>query len=159
MSSNFMKRKFVFCVLTLMVIGCSKDKFQTTPSLKIKSTSSKLIPVNGALRVTFEYTDKEGDISDTLFMKKVRLNQRAVTNRLRDTIDFEIFEFPKNDNGEIELILEYQNHLISAESPPTIPFSNPPQKEPDTLALRFVLQDKMGHKSDTVTLNNVIVIR
>jgi hypothetical protein len=154
-----MKKIVVFFVLGLVMLGCSKDKFQTTPSLEIKSTSGKVVPVNGTLQITFKFTDKEGDVSDTLYMKKVRLNKRAVAVRLRDSVDFEIPEFPPHNDGEIQLSLDYQNELISAASPPTIPNSNPPQKEPDTLALKFVLKDKRGHKSDTVTLNDVIVIR
>jgi hypothetical protein len=154
-----MKKIVVFFVLGLVMVGCSKDKFQTTPSLEIKSTSDKVVPVNGSLQITFKFTDKEGDVSDTLFMTKVRLNKRPVGITLRDNIIFEVPPFPPHNNGEIQLNLDYQNELISANSPPTIPNSNPPQKEPDTLALKFVLQDKRGHKSDTVTLNNVIVIR
>lgn len=152
-----MKKILVFCLLSGLVVACSKDKFQTTPQIKINSISSNIIPVNGSLRVLLEFTDKEGDVSDTVILNKVRLNQRAVTT-LRDSIKFKVPDFPKNNQGEIELDLDYQTHLISAISPPFIPNSNPKQKEPDTLALKFVLQDKAGHRSDAAT-TNVIVIR
>lgn len=154
-----MKRILVVCVWVLVIMGCGKDRFQTTPSLKIKSTSDKVIPLNGTLRVVLEFTDKEGDLDDTLLMKKVRLNKRAAIGTVRDSIFFRLPEFPINTLGDIQLNLEYQNHLISANPAPTIPGSVPLQREPDTLALKFVIKDNKGNKSDTVTLNNVIVIR
>jgi hypothetical protein len=154
-----MKRISVFCFLSIAAIACNKDKFQTTPQIKIKSTSSKVVPNGGQLEVTFSFTDKEGDVADTMFMWKQRLNRRPVPKTLRDSIPFQIPEFPNHDQGEIQIDLDYQNHLISAQDPPRIPGTNPPQYEPDTLRLKFVLKDKAGHKSDTAFLDDVIVIR
>jgi hypothetical protein len=151
-----MKRILSFCLVVAVAIGCNKDKFETKPHIKIKSTSSDIVPVNGILRVNLEFTDKEGDVANIITIKKDRLNQRAVAT-LRDSFNLNIPEFPNTDRGEIELDLEYQNHLISAQNPPS-QIGDPNKNEADTLVLKFVLQDKAGNKSDTASAN-VIVIR
>ena len=154
-----MKKNLVFTIVALGPAACIKDKFQTTPQLTIKSTSSKLVNDGEALRVTFQYTDKEGDVADTLYMKKIRLNRHTVSLTLRDSVAFQIPDFPNHDIGDIQFALGSPDYLISAATPPRIPGSNPPAFEPDTLDFKFVLKDKAGHKSDTVTLSNVIVLR
>ena len=154
-----MKKVFTIAVAVIVIIGCSKDKFQTKPQLSLKSVSNKVVPVNGVLNVELEYTDKEGDVDSLLVIRKERLNKRPVSSTLRDSIKLPVPQFPNKDRGEISMVLSYQQHLIHAQSPLNIPNSNPIQKEPDTLNLKFVLKDKAGNISDTLTINNVIVIR
>lgn len=152
--------KIIFSLLSiaLLVTGCDKDRFQTKPQIKIISSSTEIVPVSGNLQVVIEYTDKEGDVHDTLFITKQRLNQRVVPT-LRDTLKFPIPEFPDRQLGQFELNLSYSNHLISAVTPPRIPGSNPSRNEADTLNLKFLVRDAGGNKSDSVILPNIIVIR
>lgn len=152
--------KIIFSVLAvvLFIAGCDKDRFQTKPQIKIISSSTEIVPVSGNLQVVLEYTDKEGDVNDTLFITKQRMNQRAVPT-LRDTLKFPIPEFPDRQLGQFELNLTYSNHLISAVTPPRIPGSNPSKNEADTLNLKFLVRDAEGNKSDSVILSNIIVIR
>ena len=57
-----MKTVLLFAALILFgLVSCNKDKFQTIPQLKFKSKNTDLVPLNGSLRVTLEYTDKEGN--------------------------------------------------------------------------------------------------
>ena len=56
--------------MIIVAVSCGKDKFNTKPSLKLKSINSRVIPVNGVLNIEFEFTDKEGDISNLLTLKK-----------------------------------------------------------------------------------------
>ena len=155
-----MKKVFLATVLFAGILfACSKDKFQTKPQLRLKSVSNKLVPVNGTLEVELEYTDKEGDVDSILVIRKQRLNIRPVSPTVRDSLKFTVPEFPNKDRGEISMVLNYQTHLIHAQSPLTIPNSNPAKREPDTLNLKFVLKDKAGNVSDTLIINNVIVVR
>jgi hypothetical protein len=148
---------FLITALCLVIVACSKDKFQTRPSLTLKSKSGDVVPVNGGMVFEFDYTDKEGDVSDTLFMRKVRLNRRVVPT-LRDSLRYKVPTAPEKTQGEIELRLDYAT-LISAQNPPTIPGSNPVRREPDTLQFRFVLKDKANNKSDTLVIGPIVVIR
>ena len=153
-----MKTKVLLIALVIVtVIGCKKDKLETVPKLRIKSLNTTEVPLNGTLRVTFEFADKEGDLSDSIFVKKVRLNQVSVPT-IRDSFALQMPEFPATSRGEITIDLNYQA-ILSAISPPTIPGSNPPMKEPDTLVLKFAIQDQAKHISDTVTSQQITVIR
>lgn len=153
--------KFILFVLTafvVTVIACNKDKFLTKPTIKIKSLNTEFVPLNGNLIITLECTDKEGDVQDSLIIIKRRLNGRVVTT-LRDTIRYKFPVFPNTPRTEIVATLDYQNDIISAQSPPNIPGTNPPQKELDTLILKLAVRDRAGHTSDTITTNRIIVFR
>jgi len=142
----------------IVLLACNKDKFQTKPQIQLKSLSTKIVPIGGNLTITLSYTDKEGDISDTLFFIKQRLNQRIVTT-LRDSLTYPIPEFPNYDKGEIGLALRYEDHLKSAERAPSIPGSNPPAVESDTLNIKIWIHDKAGNSSDTVSTGQIVVLR
>ncbi len=152
--------KFILFVLTafvVIVVACNKDKFQTKPTISIKSLNTEFIPLNGSLIITLECTDKEGDVQDSVIIIKRRLNRRVVTT-LRDTIRYRFPVFPNSPRTEVIATLDYQT-ILSAQSPPNIPGSSPPQKERDTLILKLAVRDKAGHTSDTITSKQIIVFR
>ncbi|MEP7278699.1 MAG: hypothetical protein ABI813_08660 [Bacteroidota bacterium] len=151
-------KKLVTAGLVLIVFAaCNKDKYQTKPQISIKTITNKIIPENGSTTIVLSYTDKEGDISDSLFLKKIRLNQTVVPT-IRDSIKYKIPDFPDYSKGEINIVLDYQT-ILSAISPPPIPGSVPSQAQPDTLIIKFWIRDKAGNVSDTVSTGQVIVIR
>ena len=147
---------FVTALFTI-AIACNKDKLETTPSLKLKSISASTIPVGGTLIVELDFTDKEGDISDTIFVKKTRTN-RIVVPTIRDSFVLQVPPFPDRSRGIIQLELKYQNHLLSAINPPSSG-GTPPNLHDDTLVFQFALRDKAKHISDTVTTGPIIIVR
>jgi hypothetical protein len=144
-------------IIVLAILGCGKDKFQTVPSLRVKSVSTDVVPLNGSLRVTLEFTDKEGDVHDSIWVKKKRINLRT-TATLRDSLVYKIPTYPDKNSGEFEITLDFQS-ILSAINPPNIPGSNPPRKEPDTLNVKFAVRDKAGHISDSVSIGQIVVLR
>ncbi|RYY88685.1 MAG: hypothetical protein EOO15_08270 [Chitinophagaceae bacterium] len=153
-----MKNSLIAFLSLALLAGCNKDKFQTKPQLKLLETSDLTVPFGGTLRVRLEFTDKEGDVDDTLFLRRVRTNVRT-TPTVRDSLRIRIPEFPDRNKGEIILDFTYQNFLISAASPLNVPNTTPPQKESDSLTYKFVLQDRAGNRSDTLVLNGIVVER
>jgi len=145
-----MKAKILFTLfITAVLAGCGKDDLTSKPSLKLRSVSSDVVPVNGHLLFVFDVTDKEGDLTDTLFVKKVRINRR-VTPTIRDSFFFKVPEAPNQTKGQIEIDLTYQNFLISGNSP---------NVENDTLLFKFALRDKAKNISDTITSDPIVIIR
>lgn len=144
-------------LLILVAVACNKDKFQTKPTITITSMSGDYIPLNGSWQVTLECTDKEGDVQDSIFVVKRRLNKRVVPT-IRDTLRFKFPVFPTKTRTEIVLTFDYQS-ILSAQSPPFIPGSNPPQRELDTLQVKFAVKDNAGNVSDTVISNIIQVFR
>ncbi len=147
----------VIIVVSVIAIACNKDKFQTKPTISIKSINGDFIPLNGNFVFSLECTDKEGDVQDSVIIIKRRLNKRVVTT-LRDTIRYPFPEFPKTTKTEIVVTLDYQT-MLSALNPPVIPGSSPPQLEPDTLQLRLAVRDRAGNTSDTIDSPTIYVHR
>ena len=153
-----MKNKVLLSLLVIVsIIACKKDKLATVPKIKITALNTNVVGLNGTLRVTLEFADQEGDLTDSIFVKKIRLNKNVVPT-IRDSFRLKMPDFPANSRGQITIDLEYQA-ILSAINPPTIPGSNPPAKEPDTLLVKFAVRDKAKHISDTATSSQIAVIR
>ena len=153
-----MKTRLLFALICLIaILACSKDKFETKPQLKFISKNTNIVGINSNLRIVLEFTDKEGDVNDSLLVVRQRLNRRGPVTM--PASPYPIPKFPATKKGEFEVTLEYQFGLIFGLSPLRIIGSNPAQNEPDTLNLKFVARDKAGNKSDTLTVENIIVRR
>lgn len=151
-----MKRIYGVILLAVLAIACNKDKFQTKPSLKLKSINGDIIPQGSALQVDFEFTDKEGDVNDTLYVKKIRINTiKAAT--IRDSFPLQVPSFPENNQGTIRVLLDHSFYLASAITPPKDPATG--RNMNDTLLLKFALKDRANNISDTVTVGPIIVLR
>ena len=144
-------------IVALAIVACDKDRFQTVPQLKLKSRNTDVVPVNGTLRLNIEFTDKEGDVSDSLLIVRQRLNVRGATQLAASP--YGIPDFPSTDKGEFEVSLNYQFGLVFGLGPLRVPGSNPVRNEIDTLRLKIVARDKAGNKSDTLVIDNVYVTR
>lgn len=153
-----MKRSlFVLLVLVVIAVACNKDKFQTKPSISVKSINGNFIPLNGTFVITLEVTDKEGDVQDSVIIIKQRLNKRVVAT-IRDTLRYKFPVFPKNTKTQVQASLDYQS-ILSAFNPPFIPGSTPPKREVDTLILRMAVRDNAGNTSDTINSPTIYVFR
>lgn len=150
-----MKAILAIVTVSLVFFACSKDKVETKPHLNLKSANPKTVPLNGEMIVNMDFTDEQGDL-DGVYLWKVRLNRIKLTT-VRDSLFLAVPEFPKNNSGQLELLLEYQRHLISATNPRRDPISG--KLESDTLNMKFVLKDRAGNASDTVYLNDVVILR
>ena len=151
-----MKKYFIFFLAMGTLVACDKDKFETKPQISIKSSNFTELPFNRTLVVTLEFTDKEGDVSDSLFVLRERVN--AGHQLAPPSIDFKIPDFPNRNQGEFEISFDFQTQLTNGL--PSIPVpGNPTQKVNDTLNLKFVARDKEGNLSDTVVLSNLVVER
>src|SRR5215218_1188404 len=149
-----MKAILIILSSVLILFACSKGDFETKPQIEIKSADPKVVPQNGNMIVNLEFKDKEGDLAD-VYIWKVRLN-KLVRPTVRDSIPPRaVPDFPKNQKGELELDLDYQAHLISAQNPRRDPITG--RLEPDTLNMKFVVKDRAGNASDTAYLNNVVI--
>jgi hypothetical protein len=59
-------KKYFFAFFTVaVVVACNKDKFQTKPSLELKSINTKTVQPTQNLNIVLKYTYKEGDVQDT----------------------------------------------------------------------------------------------
>lgn len=158
-----MQKLVLYSTLTLtfaiiLFVACSKDKFETNPTLEIKSFSPNPVPVGSPLVIELEYTDKEGDIAEgdsALFVRRYRINQKKVARTLRDSFWMALpGDVPKKTKGTIRLTFDYNQDVVSAENP-----GSGTDKAPDSLIYRFAVRDKAQHVSDTIESGLLVVER
>ncbi len=152
-----MKKSLIAFVSLIFLNACDKDRFETKPQIKILSVNRNVVEKNTDLRFLLEFTDKEGDVDDSLFVIRQRLNSRGPVT-LRPS-PYGIPKFPNQSKGEIQVTLAYNEGITFGISPLRIPGSNPEQFQPDTMRFKFVLKDRAGNVSDTATSRDIIVIR
>jgi hypothetical protein len=139
--------------LAILVVACSKDKYETKPRLEIKDYNTKEVSRGQDLRIRLNYYDKEGDIDGAWIVGiRDRLNQFPLGPNDDRTDTFPnpnnpvyLPDFPAKDFGEITFQLPYDALKES-------------QVENDTMVFRFAITDKAGNKSDTITSDKIVVI-
>jgi hypothetical protein len=154
-----MKTRILLAVIIVFgMISCDKDKFETKPQLEYLSRNTEVVEVGQDFRLNIEFRDKEGDVSDTLFIVRQRLNKKGPVQLPASF--YLIPDFPKTDKGEFEITLDYSLQLTAGIDAIPIPGTGfPPKKEIDTLRIKIVARDLGGNKSDTLVVENVFVNR
>ena len=146
-----MKTHLIICMgLSIMVLAsCDKDKFQTKPSIEIKSISTKEVPAqNGTMNIRLNYTDKEGDLGKGILTYiRIRTNGTPIPNPNNndkiDTVRTPIPDFPSKNNGELDILFDY--NFMDED-----PFRN------DTMYFKITVQDRGGNNSDTISTPSVV---
>ena len=147
----------ILAIIVFVVVACGKDRFETIPKLKLKSRNADIVGLGSSLILNIEYTDKEGDVNDSLLIVRQRLNVKGPVQLAASP--YGIPNFPNTDKGEFEVTLAYQFGLVLALTPIPIPGTVPARREIDTLRLKIVARDAAGNKSDTLVIDNVYVTR
>ncbi|HET6996204.1 MAG TPA: hypothetical protein VFI06_14525 [Chitinophagaceae bacterium] len=144
----------VFLLLAILYLSCGKDSFTTTPQLKYKSVNRTTIADNQVLVVKFRLTDKEGDFSPLLGMR--RIVPGCPASEIYDSASFSIpDEFIKTKLTEGEVVISILknkrgNNGCSGTGAGTT--------RPDTAVFAFWTRDRAGHTSDTARTEPIIVI-
>lgn len=140
----------------IFLIACDKNKFESKPKLEIKSINADEIFPGQTLRVTLEYFDKEGDLSEgVLTYIRVRTNSTPIPNPTQndkpDTVWTVLPEFPKKSQAEIVQTITY--NFMDENNDPIHPGRN------DTMYFRFTVLDNEGNQSDTVETKLVTAVQ
>lgn len=140
---------FAIVLLTIAALSCGKDKFKTKPQIEIKSINNNVIARNQTLTIQLRFTDKEGDLADGKFVYiPKRLNTRPLLPTVPnyDSVKLVIPKFPDETDGEFAISLPWIN-LHKSET------------ENDTIIMRFVVVDRAGNKSDTVSTDKLVILK
>jgi hypothetical protein len=150
-----MKTKILIVfAIAVMFYGCSKNAYNTKPTISIKSISSNVLSPGGLLLFQIEFTDKEGDIQDTLYVQKISKvcpNEQSVQftspNRVPD------FTPTSNLKGILEIGYGYNVNIPGYQS--MLSCAN----KTDTAFFKFWLKDKANNISDTITSEKIILLK
>ena len=149
-----MRRTHVILILALFaVISCGKDKYTTKPQIKIKSVTPPEMTRDDVLSILLEFTDKEGDITDSMYLAKQILNENQKgTVQEFQVINIKLPFYPKAIQGEMEIRFARKIGF-------GVPLmSDPLTSQNDTVKFFVAVRDARGNWSDTVVTQNPIVI-
>ncbi|TMI83212.1 MAG: hypothetical protein E6H10_08255 [Bacteroidetes bacterium] len=150
-----MKYSFAGIVASLLVVvlcACHKDKFETTPTIRVKDINSTEVNApDGILKITLEVTDREGDAGGgDLTYIRVRTNSTPipdpVNNDKADTAHATVPSYPKTDKVEMVLAIPYS-------------FLDEDPVRNDTMYFKLTLRDSQNHQSDTITTKSIAAVQ
>jgi hypothetical protein len=130
--------------------GCEKDKFTTAPQLRFKSVNTDRLQIGERLQITLEFTDAEGDISDSIFVEQVPDPRCATGGGFKAMYKIPGFPVAKNLKGDI--LITYGYRVSPQLREPLCNFS-------DTCFFRFMLKDKAQNRSDTISTSRIILVK
>lgn len=135
--------------LVILLGGCGKDKFGTTPTLKFKSVNTTELRSGNLLVFTLTFTDAEGDISNTLYTEKIV----PYCDKSHFSQNYPVPPFPssKNEHGDFTVTFAYNSDPAYSNIPPKCNMN-------DTAVFRFAITDKAGHTSDTISSPPIVLI-
>jgi hypothetical protein len=141
-------KAFIFTAIAIGIIFVSCGKGNASkPQISIESITT-LIPVNGEFDTKLKFTDKQGDLGGGTFVAlRVRLNTQpfppadSLATSYQDTIP----SFPNSSTGQFEFTLDAGR------------FQEQTQRN-DTLLMKFVVIDRGGNASDTITSPMIVAL-
>ncbi|MBN8860329.1 MAG: hypothetical protein J0H29_18200 [Sphingobacteriales bacterium] len=156
-----MKLSLAISFLVLIIVSCSKDKFSSKPTLKLKEVSGNYLPLGDdyAIRFTLEYTDADGDIAGQPFSIEKLSSSASPDNPCSngnepyytDSTKYAIpADVPATANQKGEIVVTIAGLLAN------------PQKcdeydSTEQATFKFWFKDQAGNVSDTVTTPPVTI--
>lgn len=132
----------------VVLAACSKDTFETKPTLEIIEYNTREVFQGNTLQIVMNYTDKEGDLGQgTLTAMIRRQNQIPIFDPNQDKADslwYVLPEFPARDKGEITFRLGYD-------------FLKESLSENDTIRIRFTVTDQKLNVSDSILTEPIVI--
>lgn len=143
-----MRNYLIITIAVFVLAGCSKEKFKTTPDISFKTVNTTELQREQLIRFTLSFTDKEGDVSDSIFVQKVVPN--CPDSEFEQYFPMPAIPESGDLKGDIVFTLGYNvTGYYDVVGPRCM--------ENDTATFRFALRDKKGHISDTVSSPKIII--
>jgi hypothetical protein len=138
----------------LLIAGCTKDNYTTKPQLSFKSVNSYNIPRGGLIEFNIEFRDKEGDVSDTLYIQNRTAN--CPTSDYGAPAAYKIPEFPTSSNlkGNFQIVFENGTNNTG-----NVIYTGNRCNKPDTTIFYFWIKDKAKNTSDTIRTDKAVIIQ
>jgi hypothetical protein len=137
-------------LVLLVVASCSKEGVTTKPRISFKSVSTDHVFFNQDISFTLEFSDKEGDLNDSIHVVKSS-SSWCDGAQLADSATWMLPDLDgrKNVQGELEIRMRYQFDLA------TVPCDGADTVE--TAIFKFLIKDKAGNVSDTAYSPPIII--
>ncbi len=149
-----MKTK-LWLVLAISAVfsACSKDTYTTKPNLSFKDVNGTVFGNGSYIQFNLEFSDKEGDIQDSIWVQKVT-RTKGCTN-FSDRTKIPSFPATANLKGIFEVAYSVGTSLNSPY--PILPGC--PVNKNDTCYFKFWVRDLAKNVSDTIVSPDIIILK
>jgi hypothetical protein len=142
-----MKFFVLLCFTTIIFfVSCGKG-LTTKPQITIQSINT-LIPFDGQMNATLKFSDKQGDLGGGTFVA-IRVRQNTLpfppADSLPTVFSDSIPDFPNNTTGQFQFSLDANSFHEQV-------------LRNDTLVMQFVVIDRAGNQSDTITSPMIVAL-
>ncbi len=145
---------FIFLATTALLYGCKKSSFTTKPQLSFGKQNATELRQGNIITFTINFTDKEGDIQDTIWAQKIsRVCTSPPNVQFISPYPIPNFTATPNLEGKLELSFVYNANIPGVSSIVGCTNKN------DTTFFRFWMKDKAQNRSDTIQSSDIILIR
>jgi hypothetical protein len=147
-----MKTKIlILLAIPVMFYACKKDTYTSKPQISIKEISSTVLHQGDLLVFEIAFTDKEGDIQDTLWVKKI--SRTCPSNTFLDVNLVPDFTPTPNLKGTLEIGYSYNASNQQYRSIAGCGTKN------DTTYFKIWLKDKANNVSDTISSQDIVLLK
>jgi hypothetical protein len=145
------KLSFLFLVF-ILAAGCKKENYETKPKLEIENIKVFEANCNGSnggfIEIDMNVLDKEGDVTDSIFIQKVDAAQNPCpANSILKNLDYKIPEYPIGNTQKVLFRIKFSTTQCLGYA--LIGGSQCLQKK-DTSLFKFWVKDIKGNVSDTL---------
>jgi hypothetical protein len=132
-------------IITFSLAACKKDQYTSKPQISFKTINSTTLNRGDILNFQIEFTDKEGDIQDTLWVQKIS-KTCPNTPGASFTTKYKVPDFTavKDLKGYFDI-----NFVYYTSGTQYVTISGCGTKN-DSTYFKFVLKDKAQNVSDTL---------
>lgn len=150
-----MKTKLlILLAIPVMFYACKKDTYTTKPQLTIKSVNATTLKQGDLLLFQLDFTDAEGDIQDTLWVQKIsRICPGTAGAQFISKNKVPDFTPTRNLKGILEIGYAYNANIPGYNAISGCGIKN------DTAYFKFWLKDKAKNTSDTISSQNIVLLK
>lgn len=143
----------ISAAILFIALSCNKDTYTTRPKLTFKTVNSSSFSANQTILFNIEFTDKEGDLQDSIWIQKI--TRTAGCSNFSDRLKIPDFVATPNLKGTLEI--GYAVGFNSQAGYPILPQC--PIGKNDTCYFRFWVRDKQKNVSDTVVSPTIVILK
>lgn len=147
-------RFILFIAVAVIIFACSKEHLTTTPKLIFRDVNVTTVTGPQDIRITLDLSDKEGDYTTLLGVRKVVIGGCAADTftELGKFFIPQDFIDAKEKEGEVVVTLARNDRGGNSCSTPG------GGTKADTVVYKFWTEDRAGNKSDTTQTKNIIIL-
>ncbi len=161
-----MKAKVLIVFIALAMVSCGKDVYTTNPHLTFTSVNGTYFPNGALVQFKLNVTDKQGDIQDSIFMKRITFIPACIGNDSTgndSTIrgnGFSMPQFTGNNNINATITMSFTNATEDGVNGSISPCTEGTGGEQitDSCYFRFWMKDNAGNISDTVASPTIVLL-